>query len=207
MYEQLKVEMCRVMQLVSTKGWSPGSSANLSVRVLGTNRVCIKSTGTSMAFSALDPGSGVVVIDLDGNVVEGDRKPSMEFRFHLGIYGMRSDVGAVLHAHPPYATSYAVANLEVPLVSSPGRFILKKVPLLRFASSGTPELAEIVTKGFEDPTVFSALLSGHGIVAVGRDLYEAFRNADWTEDAAQIAFLSNSLKVRGNAHRTVGPQS
>lgn len=193
MYKHLKVEMCRMMQLISTKGWSPGTSANLSVRVPKTHHVCIKSTGTSMAFSASDPKSSVVVIDLEGNVVEGDRKPSMEFKFHLGICSARSDVGAVLHAHPPYATSYAVANLELPLVSSPGRFILKKVPLLRFAASGSRELAEIVTNGFKDPTVFSALLSGHGIVTVGRDMYEAFRNADWTEDAAQIAFLSNML--------------
>jgi len=207
LYEQLKVEMCRMMQLISTRGWSPGSSANLSARVPGTNNVCIKSTGTSMAFSALDPESSVVVIDLDGDVVEGDRKPSIEFRFHLGIYRARPDVGSVLHAHPPYATSYAVANLELPLVSGPARFILRKVPLLGFAASGSPELAQIVTNGFEDQTVFSALLSGHGIVTVGRDLYEAFRNADWTEDAAQIAFLSDSLQVRGNAPTTIRSHS
>lgn len=149
-----------------------------------------------MTFSTLDPQSSVVVIDLEGNLVEGLRKPSVEFRFHLGIYKARPDVGAVLHAHPPYATAYAVANLELPLVSSPGRFILRKVPLLGSAPSGSSELAEIVTRGFSDPGVVSALLSGHGVVTVGSDLYEAFRNVDWTEDAAQIAFLSDSIKSR-----------
>lgn len=185
------------MRLISTKGWSPGSSANISTRIAGTNHVCIKSTGTSMAFSDLDPESSVVVIDLDGKPVEGDRKPSIEFRFHLGIYKARADVGAVLHAHPPYATSYAVTNQELPMVSGPARFILKKVPLLAFAPSGSAELAKIVTGTFSDPAVFSALLSGHGIVAVGRDMYEAFVYADWTEDAAQVAFLSNKLKRNG----------
>jgi L-fuculose-phosphate aldolase len=198
LYEDLKVEMCRMMVLISTKDWSPGSSANLSVRVPKTDHVCIKSTGTSMAFSAADPKSSVVVIDLDGNLVEGDGKPSMEFRFHLGVFSVRPDVSVVLHAHPPYATSYAVAGVELPLVSSPGRFILKKVPLLRFAASGSPELAEIVTDGFRDPTVFSALLSSHGIVTVGRDMYEAFKYADWTEDAAHIAFLASSLKRKNS---------
>lgn len=197
MYGQLKAEMCRIMRLISTKGWSPGSSANISARIAGTNHVCIKSTGISMAFSDLDPESSVVVIDLDGKPVEGDRKPSIEFRFHLGIYKARADVGAVLHAHPPYATSYAVANQELPMVSGPARFILKKVPLLWFAPSGSVELAGIVTNAFSDPAVFSALLSGHGIVAVGRDVYEAFMYADWTEDAAQVAFLSNALKRDG----------
>jgi len=194
LYEQLKTELCRMMQLISTRGWSPGSSANISARIAGTNRVCIKSSGTSMAFSSLDPESSVVVIDLDGRVIEGKRKPSMESRFHLGIYRERPDVGAVLHAHPPYATSYAVANLELPMVSGPARFILKKVPLLAFAPSGSAELAEIVTRGFSERGVSSALLSGHGIVAVGRDMYEAFKYADWTEDAAQIALLSSLLK-------------
>ncbi len=114
MYEQLRTEICHIMNLISTKGWSPGSSANISVRVPGTNHVCIKSTGTSMTFGTMDPESSVVVIDLDGNQVDGVRKPSMEFRFHLGIYKARPDVGAVLHAHSPYATGYAVANLGAP---------------------------------------------------------------------------------------------
>ena len=194
MYEDLKTEICRVMRLISTRGWSPGSSANISVRVSGTNHVCIKSTGTSMAFSDLDPESSVAVIDLGERLVEGKRNPSMEFRFHLGIYKARPDVGAVLHAHPPYSTSYAVSNLDLPMISGPARFVLKKVPLLAFAPSGSTELAEIVTTGFSDPAIHSALLSGHGVVAAGRDIYEAFKYVDWTEDAAQVAFLSNSLK-------------
>jgi len=195
LYEELRTEICRIMQLISARGWSPGSSANLSVRVPGTSHVCIKSTGTSMVFSAMDSESSVVVIDLDGNAVEGNRKPSMEFRFHLGIYKARPELGAVLHAHPPYATSYAVADVELPMVTGPARFILKRVPLLSYAPAGSPELAEIVTQGFSDPSVLSVLLSRHGVVAVGRDLYEVFRNMDWTEDAAQIAFLSDSLKT------------
>ena len=80
------------------------------------------------------------------------------------------------------------------MISGPARFVLKKVPLLAFAPSGSTELAEIVTTGFSDPAIHSALLSGHGVVAAGRDIYEAFKYVDWTEDAAQVAFLSNSLK-------------
>ena len=196
MYGALKKEICRLMELASTRGWSPGSSANMSARVPGTNHVCIKSTGTSMAFGALDPESSVVVMDLDGSHVDGVRKPSIEFRFHLGIYKVRSDVGAVLHAHPPYATTYAVAKRQLPMVSAPARFILKKVPLLAFAPAGSIELAELVTKAFADETIRSALISDHGVVAVGSDLYEAFKYLDWTEDAAQVAFLSNLLKVK-----------
>jgi len=183
------------MNLISTKGWSPGSSANISVRVPGTNHVCIKSTGTSMTFGTMDPESSVVVIDLEGNQVDGVRKPSIEFRFHLGIYKARPDVGAVLHAHSPYATGYAVANLELPMVSAPGRLALKKVPLLAFAPPGSQELANIVTTAFSDRSILSALLVGHGVVAVGADIYEAFKYLDWTEDAAQIAFLSGLLKA------------
>jgi len=80
--------------------------------------------------------------------------------------------------------------------------MLKKVPLLGFAPSGSAELAEIVTKAFSDPAVFSALLSGHGTVAVGRDMYDAFMYADWTEDAARVAFLSNAIKRKRARHVT-----
>ena len=198
MYEQLRREICQVMHVISTKGWSPGSSANISARIPGTNHVCIKSTGTSMAFAILDPESSVVVIDLDGNHVDGVREPSMEFRAHLGIYKVRPDVGAVLHAHPPYATSYAIANQELPMVSGPGRFILKGVPLLAFALPGSHELAGIVTSAFSDRKILSALLGGHGVIAVGADVYEAFKYLDWTEDAAQIAFISSHLKANGS---------
>lgn len=197
MYEQLRTEICHIMSLASTKGWSPGSSANISVRVPKTNHVCIKSTGTSMTFGTMDPESSVVVIDLDGNHVDGVRKPSMEFRFHLGIYKARPDVGAVLHAHPPYATAYAVANQEFPMASAPGRLMLKKVPLLAFALPGSQELADIVTRAFSERAILSVLLGGHGVVAVGADVYEAFKYLDWTEDAAQIAFLSGLLKAKG----------
>jgi len=93
-----------------------------------------------MAFGTVDPESSVVVLDLGGNQVDGVRKPSVEFRFHLGIYRVRPDVGAVLHAHPPHATAYAVANQELPLVSGPGRLMLKKVPLLAFAAPGFKNL-------------------------------------------------------------------
>ena len=149
-----------------------------------------------MAFGALDPESSVVVIDLDGNRVDGDHRPSMEFRAHLGVYKVRPEVGAVLHAHPPYATSYAVANQELPLLSAPARLVLKKVPLLAFAPPGSHELAEIVTLTFSDRTILSALLGGHGVIAVGAGMREAFKYVDWTEDAAQIAFLSGSFKTR-----------
>lgn len=109
----------------------------------------------------------------------------------MGIYKVRPDVGAVLHAHPPYAASYAVANQEIPVVSGPGRFVLKKVPLLAFAPPGSNELSEIVTTAFSDCTILSALLDGHGVVAVGADMYETFKYLDWTEDAAQIPHLSS----------------
>jgi L-ribulose-5-phosphate 4-epimerase len=199
LHEQLRTEICRVMQLASSKGWSPGSSANISVRVPETNHVCIKSTGTSMAFSAMAPSMSVVVIDLDGNPVDGDQKPSIESKFHLGIYRVRPDVGAVFHAHPPYATSYAIANRELPLVTGPGRYVLKRVPLLDFALSGSVELAEAVTSAFSDRTVVSALLSGHGVVTVGADMYKAFSHLDWTEDAAQVAHLIASFRNNPSA--------
>jgi ribulose-5-phosphate 4-epimerase/fuculose-1-phosphate aldolase len=80
----------------------------------------------------------------------------------LGIYKVRPNVGAVSHTHSPYAAAYAVANREHPMVSAPGRLMLKKVALVAFAPPDSHELAEIVTMAFSD----------HGVVAVGAAVYE-----------------------------------
>ena len=91
-----KEEVVRIARAAYDRGLVPGSSGNLSMRLPGKDLVLIKASGVSFRDMSIED---VIVVDLEGNIVEGDKKPSKEIRFHLGIYRVRPDVGAVLHTH------------------------------------------------------------------------------------------------------------
>jgi len=177
----------RICNRLGIRGWCPGSSGNASFLVPDRGLVYIKTSGKPMAFLST---SDVVAIDMDGNVVEGKGKPSKEFKFHLGIYKIRKDVKAVIHTHSPYATAFAIANKGLPMKTTPGRIVLKKVPSIAYASPGSEDLALRVVECFKDEEVHAALLRDHGVVATGKTLIEANSIAEWVEDAAKEVFLS-----------------
>ena len=183
-------ELFKISKRVGERGWAPGSSGNISVRIPGKSLIYIKVTGKNMLD--LTP-SDILTLDMDGNIVEGVGKPSKEVRFHLGIYRVRGDVGAVIHSHPPYASAYAIIGIPIPLKTAPGKYVLKRIPEVEFAPRGSKELAEGVIKAFQDPQVKAVTLKGHGIVAVGATLQEAYNITEWVEDAAREAFLTSLL--------------
>jgi len=136
----------------------------------------------------------ILTLNLDGNVLEGEGKPSIEMSFHLGIYRVRREVMAVFHVHPPFATAYAVAGKKIPMVTEAAKIILGDVPLLPHAPPGSVELATSVTDGFTDSRVKAALLREHGLVSTGETLEDAYHTTALVEDAAKIALLSSLIK-------------
>ena len=136
----------------------------------------------------------ILTVDLNGNILKGDGKPSMEMTFHLGIYKVRKDAGAVIHVHSPFATAYAVAGIKIPMVTEAAKLILIDVPLLPNAAPGSTELAAMVVDGFKDLQVKAVVLGEHGIVAIGGTLENAYHTASLVEDTAKVALLSSLLK-------------
>jgi L-fuculose-phosphate aldolase len=123
--------------------------------------------------------------------------PSKEFHFHSEIYQARPDVQAIVHCHPPYATAYAVRRTDIPYVTD-AAFKQPPMPHVSFSPSGTTELARKVREAAESSSNFRVmLLDEHGIVAVGRDLMEAFIWADLAEEMAQIAFIAGAIQENG----------
>ena len=179
-----KEEVVRVARAAYNRGLVPGSSGNLSMRLPDKNLVLIKASGVSFRDMSTND---VIIVDLDGNIIEGDKKPSKEIRFHLGIYRVRQDVGAVLHTHSPFATLYASLGKPIPLVVAGAWTRVKKMPIIDYAPAGSPELANMVTNAFKDPEVNVALLKNHGIVVTGKTLVEALDLTETIEDAAKIA--------------------
>jgi L-fuculose-phosphate aldolase len=164
-------------------GLTTGTGGNLSVRDPDTGLVALTPSGVEYpAMSAED----VVLVDSEGGIVDGGKKPSSEAGFHLALYKKRDDVGAVVHTHSVYATTLACLHWEIPPVHYLIGFAGKKVPLAPYATFGTEALAEKVADGIADGN--AVLLANHGLVAVGADLGAAFSCAEEIELVARIYY-------------------
>lgn len=158
---------------------------NLSVR-LDRERILTTPTGMSKGMLASED---LVVTDLDGRQLAGNRKGSSELGMHLLFYRLRPDVNAICHAHPPVATGFAVAGrgLNQPLM--PELIIaLGQVPVAKYATPGTPELSAALEPFV--PHYNALLLANHGAVTCGPDLLTAFFWMETLEHCAKITLVA-----------------
>ncbi len=164
-------------------------SRGLTVATGGNISILERSSG----LAALTPGGvdyellkpdDIVITEMNGDIVEGDLKPTSEIDLHLCLYRKRIDINAVVHVHSPYATTLACLGWEIPPVSYLVCELGDKVPLIPYRTFGTRELAEAVSEGMNSYN--AALMGNHGLVTVGRDLKEAFMRAEITEFLSSI---------------------
>lgn len=173
-------------QRLLASGLLRGTSGNLSVRDAGSQAIAITPTGIDYpAMTASD----LPVLDGDGDRLDGDLLPSSEWALHLAIYRQRPDVGAVVHTHSMFATTFAVLGEPVP----PVHYLLARagsdwlpVPVARYARYGSKELAENCVRTLADGN--AVLLANHGMVAVGPTLDAALALADAVEYTAELAW-------------------
>jgi len=169
-------------------GLTTGTGGNLSIIDRNSGRVAVSPSG--IEYAGLQP-EDVVLTDLDGNILDGDCKPSSELGFHLSLYRQRQDVQAVVHTHSPYATTMACLGWEIPAVHYLVGFAGKKVPLAPYATFGTPELAGNVAENIGEYNAL--LLANHGLLAVGRNIDAAFAAAEEIEFVARIYYQTKSV--------------
>ncbi|MGI6661927.1 MAG: class II aldolase/adducin family protein [Bacillota bacterium] len=178
----LKEEVLRTAKAGYREGLFKGTSGNLSARDPVSGLVVI--TPTSLPYDSM-ASEDLVVMDIEGRVVEGARKPSSEWSMHLRVYRGREDVFAVFHTHSPYATSFAVLRKPVPpVLTEMIPFIGGDIPVAEFALPGSDELGIKVVRALEGRG--ACLLANHGVVAIGASLKEAYLRAVYVEDAARI---------------------
>jgi len=170
-------------------GMQVSTGGNISVR-LDQKSFLVKPSGLSLYDLREDH---LLIVDPSGRVIKGQGRPTKEIGFHLAIYGVRDDIGAVVHYHPPYATSFAVSGWEIPLRTVHAKRILGRVPIIPQAPEGSETLAKSLKEAFGQPDVRAVLMSCHGIVAAGKGLREAENIAELLEETAKIAFLSTLL--------------
>jgi len=173
---------------LAARGLIAGRDGNLSVRI-GTERVLVTPSGYIKAL--LNPAD-MVEVDLAGTPRRGSRKPTSELDLHLRILRHRPDVHAVVHAHPPTATGFAVAGVEIPGNLLPElAFVVGPVPLVPYGKAGTPELGDRVVPFLKEHNAL--LLAKHGAVTMGSTLDEAWIRMETLEHSARIIVAAMRL--------------
>jgi L-fuculose-phosphate aldolase len=185
--QQHRLDICIVGRWMYERGFIVACEGNLSVR-LSDGRIL--TTPTCMNKGTLAP-EDLVITDLDGRQLAGERKVSSELAMHLLFYRMRPDVNALCHAHPPTATGFAVAGRALDQALLPEVIVgLGQIPLVRYATPGTPELSAAIEPFV--PHYDALLLANHGAVTCGADLLTAFFRMETIEHFAKITLAAET---------------
>ena len=185
---QIAREICRAGRRLAERGLIAGSDGNIAARC-GADRVLVTPAGRDKG--ELAPGD-LVEVDLAGRVVRGPGRPSSELDMHLVILAQRTDVGAVVHAHPPVATGFAVAGKilgDGSLAELAAQFGM--VPIVPYGAPGTPELGERVRPFARDHDAL--LLANHGAVTLGPTVEAACHRMESLEQSARILLVARLL--------------
>ena len=184
---QYRQDMVQFGHMLHQRGYVAATDGNLSAR-LDDERIMI--TPTCMSKSMLR-ASDMVVVDLEGRRLAGNRNVSSELAMHLLIYRLRPDVKGIVHAHPPTATGFAAAGLPLnqPLVCEVV-IGLGSIPLAKYGTPGTPELSDALEPLI--PQYDAILMSNHGVVAYADTLHHAYMKME-TVDTLPIALVTHLL--------------
>lgn len=187
---ELRKQICQIGQRVWQKGMVAANDGNFSVKI-GDNEILCTPTGVSKGF--MNPGM-ICKVDLNGNILQSDgiHRPSSEIKMHLRVYQRRPDVNAVVHAHPMYATSYAIVGVPLNKQIVPESIIsLGEVPIAKYGLPGSSEIPDSI-EPFLD-THDAVLLENHGALSWGVDLNTAYFKMEALEFYAQLSFLTQQL--------------
>ena len=184
----IKKNIVTVGRRMYDRGYVASNDGNISAR-LDARRVLITPTGVSKGHMST---ADLIVVDMNGNVVRGRKKPSSEIFLHLRIYRERPDVNSVCHSHPPYATAFAVAGIPLDRNVLPEVVIsLGAVPVIPYGTTGTEDFIRPLLPylgGFD-----AFLLANHGALTVGSDVLSAYHKMETVEHCAIITFIAGQL--------------
>jgi L-fuculose-phosphate aldolase len=186
--EALRADIVEVGRRMYARGYTASNDGNISVRV-GEDRLLMTPKSVCKGFMTPDM---MCVTDLAGRKIQGDRDPSSEMLMHLEVYRQRPDVKAVVHAHPPTATGFAVAGIPLDrAVLAEVLTTLGSIPLAEYATPSTAELPEAVRKYIKAHDAM--LLANHGALTVGGDLFAAYYKMETIEHFAKISLVARML--------------
>jgi L-fuculose-phosphate aldolase len=184
----LRADIVEIGRRLYARGYTASNDGNISVR-LGPDRLLMTPKGVCKGFMTPDI---MCITDLDGRKLQGDRDPSSEMLMHLEVYRQRPDVHAVVHAHPPTATGFAVAGIPLDrAVLAEVLTTLGSIPIAEYATPSTSELPEAVRRYIKAHD--GMLLANHGALTAGSDLYSAYYKMETIEHFAKISLVARLL--------------
>lgn len=175
------------------KGFVAANDGNISCKV-DPNTIWITPSGVSKGYMTADM---MIKMDLDGKIVDGKLKPSSEFKMHLRVYKENPDVRAVTHAHPPVATSFAIAGISLDKPVLPEAIVqLGTVPIAPYATPGSQGVPDSIAPFCK--THNGVLLAHHGALSWGKDIYQAFYRMESIEYYANILMYTGYIIGKQN---------
>lgn len=189
MLEKLKEQLVELHLELPKNNLVVWTGGNVSARDSQTGFIVIKASG--IRYEEMRPHH-MVVVDIDGKIVEGDYKPSSDVYSHLYIYKHRPDVGGVVHTHSVYATAFAAVNKPIPVVlTAIADEFGGPIPCGGFALIGDDAIGKVVIESIgNSPAV---LLKNHGVFTIGKDAKSAVKAAVMTEDNAKTVWLAMQI--------------
>lgn len=188
--EELKKELIEYGKLAGVKNFTPGYSGNFSARY--EDKILITSSGSANGYLSEDE---LVLMDFDGNVVEGNKKASSEKMLHVEFYKQRPDVNYIIHVHSPYLSSFACCRipLDEPVMAE-NVFYFGQIPLADYGLPGSISLVEKTAKYFKDYN--AVLMANHGFIVGDKTIKDAFLKLELAESYAQVVV---NTKILGGA--------
>lgn len=199
---QLRGELVATSRFLHDRGWVANHDGNVTARL---DQSRFLATPTSVSKGDVDENM-LIVVNEKGRRVAGHMKPFSELVLHLAAYRARSDVNAVIHAHPPFATAFAVAGRELAcsIIAEAVVSLGAKIPLVPYARPGTGLFVESLEK--ELPTYDAVLLENHGVITVGDNLEQARLRMELVEHLACIQWRAHQIgTVQKIPEDDVGP--
>ena len=186
---KVRSELVAASRRLHSMGWVANHDGNISLRLTG-KRLLITPT----AYSKLDVDDGsLIIVDLDGKVLEGRKKPFSELELHLAAYRARPEIEVVVHAHPPSASAFGIVGLELGPVVMPELIVSlgDRIPTLPRAMPKTPEAVKNVEAAAAQYDAM--LLSCNGALTLGADLSQALLRMELVEHYAKILIAAQQL--------------
>jgi L-ribulose-5-phosphate 4-epimerase len=183
--EDLRAQVCQCNMELPRNGLVKMTSGNVSGRDPSSGLVVIKPSG--LRFEELTPDD-MVVVDLDGTVLEGLWKPSVDTATHLYIYRYRSDILGISHTHSPYATSFAVLGASIPACLTASAMVGGEVPIGGYVPIGGEAIGEEIVRKIG--VAYAILMQNHGVFTIAPSPWQAMKLAVEVEEIAKITHLA-----------------
>ncbi len=181
-------ELIAVCKKVESKGFVAATDGNISARLSNGNIL----TTPTMANKAFVRAKDLVELTPEGKIVSKNKFPSSEIKMHLAIYNRRPDVNAVVHCHPVFATGFAAARVSIPNGIFPEVVLgIGEIPLAEYATPSTEEVVNSILPYVKKSNAI--LLSNHGVVTYGKNLWDAYFKMEKIEQIAQMIVAARML--------------